>query len=135
MADGALDYNPAVEIRQLLPVDVLLRALTKKKWLKDLHDAFLLRTGETGLSVCFDCLPEECITIIPFKCLHGVASLNVGGVSALHLTVTPDTPHHAVIEGIPNKEVEPVRAELLASQLAAIATIVDRTRRERAVEP
>jgi hypothetical protein len=130
LANGALDQNsaPAV-IRELLPHDFLLRALTKKAWLDDLHDAFLLRADETGLSVCFDCSPEECVAILSLS--HGVASLTVGGVTALHLTVTPDEPHHATIEGMPHKEDDAATAERLASHLAGIATIIDRTRRKR----
>lgn len=130
MASGAIGDNPA-PIRELLPHDNLLRALTRPAWLNDLHDAFLLRADETGLSVCFDCHPSECIAILNLNRVHGVASLAVAGVTALHLTVTPDEPHHAVIEGIPHKEDDPATAEHLASQLAAIATIVDRIRRER----
>lgn len=132
MADGALNQNPSpAAVRELLPLDLLYRALTKKAWLDDLHDAFLLRADETGLSVCFDCSPDECIAILNLNRLHGVASLTVGEVIALKLTVTPDEPHHAVIEGIPHKETDAVMAERVASQLARIATIVDRTRRER----
>jgi hypothetical protein len=132
LASGALDHSPApAAIRELLPPDLLLRALTKKAWLEDLHDAFLLRADETGLSVCFDCTAEECIAILDLNRLHGVASLTVAGVTALQLTVTADEPHHATIEGIPHKEHDAATAERLASQLAAIATIIDRTRRER----
>jgi len=136
LANGALDHNPApAAIRELLPHDFLLRALTKKKWLEDLHEAFLLRTDEDELSVCFDCSPEECLAILDLNRLHGVASLTVGGVIGLYLTVTPDDPHHAVIQGIPHKEDDAATVERLASQLAAIATIVDRIRRERPPAP
>jgi hypothetical protein len=132
LANAALDHNPApAAIRDLLPPDLLLRALTKQKWLEDLHEAFLLRSDETGLSVCFDCSPEECIAVLNRNGLHGVASLTVDGVTGLQLTVTPDEPHHAIIEGMPHKEDDAATAERLASQLAAIATIVDRTRRKR----
>jgi hypothetical protein len=132
LADGALGHNPdPAAIRELLPDDYLLRALTKKAWLEDLHEAFLLRADETGLSVCFDCAPEECIAVLDLRRLHGVASLTVGGVTGLRLTVTADEPHHALIEGIPHKEEDAATAERLASQLAEIATIVDRARRER----
>ena len=93
----------------------------------------MLRADEDGLSVCFDCAPEECMAILGLNRLHGVASLVVSGATDLGLTVTPDEPHHAVIGGIPHKDQDPDRAEWLAGQLAARATIVDRTRRERAV--
>jgi hypothetical protein len=135
LVNGALGENPEpVPIRELQPHDLLLRALTKKVWLEGLHEAFMLRPDETGLSVCFDCLPAECITILDLNCLSGVANLSVNGVTALDLTVTPDEPHHALIEGIPHKEENADRAEWLASQLAAITAVIDRTRRKRPAE-
>jgi hypothetical protein len=63
--------------------------------------------------------------------MYGAASLMVNGVIALELTVTADEPHHAIIEGVPHKEDDRVRAEWLASQLAAMATIIDKERRDR----
>lgn len=92
----------------------------------------MLRTDEEGLSVCFDCSPEECIDIGRFNRIHGVASLRVSGATDLDLTVTADEPSHALIGGMPHKERDPDKAEWLASQLAARAEIVDRIRRERA---
>ena len=91
----------------------------------------MLRSDETGLSVCFDCIPADCITVLGLNRMYGVASLSVNGVTALELTVTPDETHHALIEGIPHKEEDADRAEWVASQLAAIAAIIDRTRREQ----
>jgi hypothetical protein len=64
--------------------------------------------------------------------MYGAASLTVQGINSLDLTVTPDEPNHAIIEGMPHKEEDRVKAEWFASQLAAIATVVDRERRERA---
>lgn len=92
----------------------------------------MLRTDDEGLSVCFDCSPEDCIAVLGLNRIHGVASLLVSGATELGLTVTPDQPHHALVVGIPHKEQDPDQAEWLASQLAARAVIVDRTRRERA---
>ena len=71
---------------------------------------------------------KSCVIFLPLIS-YGVASLTVGGVTALELTVTPDDLHHALIEGIPHKDEDPLRAEQMASRLAAIAIIVDRTRR------
>lgn len=136
MANGALGGLPA-PVRELQPNDTLHRALTKKLWLENgnFPEAFILRADEDGLSVCFDCAPEECGRILNLKVVHGVASLVVNGVTALGLTVTPDEPHHAEIEGIPHREANPLQAEWLASRLADIATIVDRTRRVREQAP
>jgi hypothetical protein len=132
LANGTLSDSPEPPpIRELQPPDLLLRALTKKVWLEDLHEAFMLRPDENGLSVCFDCIPADCITLLCLNRTYGVASLHVNGVTALELTVTPDEPHHALIEGIPHKEEDADRAEWLASQLASIAAIIDRTRREQ----
>ena len=91
----------------------------------------MLRPDESGLSVCFDCIPPDCITILGLNRTYGVARLHVNGVTALDLTVTPDERHHALIEGIPHKEDDAPRAEWLASQLAAIAEVIDRNRREQ----
>ena len=91
----------------------------------------MLRADETGLSVCFDCAPSDCLRILDLNCIHGVARLILADVQSLHLSVTPDEPHHALIEGIPNKEENPEKAEWLATQLAAIAIVVQQTRRQR----
>lgn len=91
MANGALSDNPLpAPIRELQPTDLLLRALTKKVWLESLHEAFMLRSDETGLSVCFDCIPADCIAVLGLNRIFGVASLSVNGVTALELTVTPE---------------------------------------------
>ncbi len=133
MADGEVDNNPPIAVRQLTAVDLLLRVLAKPKWLADLHEAFILRSNETttGLSVCFDCTPAEAVAISGLNRSHGVATLPVGSVTALELTVVPDEPHHANIQGLPDKELDPDRAEWLASRLAEAALIVDRTKREQ----
>ena len=117
--------------RQLVPDDLLLRVLTKSKWLTDLHEAFMLRSDEAELSVFFGCTPTESVAISGLSS-HGVASLVVRGVTDLQLTVTShEQPHHAMIAGLPHKEEDADRAEWLASRLAEIATIVDRTRVKR----
>jgi len=115
----------------LQPADLLFRALRNKTWLEDLHEAFMLRADETGLSVCFDCLPAECIVILKLNRVYGAARLTVNDVTALELTVTPDSPHHALIEGIPHKDQDADKAEWLASRLAGVAEIVDKTRRDK----
>jgi hypothetical protein len=90
----------------------------------------MLRADESGLSVFFDCTPAESVAISGLSS-HGVANLVVSGVTALQLTVTPDKPQHATIDGLPHKEEDADRAEWLASRLAEIAIIVDRTRVKR----
>jgi hypothetical protein len=105
--------------------------LLKPKWLNDLHEAFMLRQGEEGLSVSFDCTPEECIEISGMNTSHGVASLGVAGILGVGLTVVADEVHHANIFGVPHKDVDAARAEWCASRLAEIATIVDRIKRIR----
>ncbi len=132
MASGALGDDEALAaIRQLVPLDTLFRALVKKAWLENLHEAFMLRADENELSVCFDCAPSDCINILRLNRVHGVARLAVEDITTLELSVRPDEPNHALIEGILHKEENADKAEWLASQLAAAAAIVDRTRRER----
>ncbi len=133
MADGEVGNNPPEAIRPLTPDDLLLRVLAKHKWLADLHEAFILRSNETatGLSVCFDCTPAEAVAISGLNRSFGVATLPVGGVTALELLVIADELHHANIQGLPDKELDPDRAEWLASRLAEVALIVDRTKREQ----
>ena len=79
----------------------------------------------------FDCTPSESVTISALNRSFGVAQLLVGNVTALQLTVIPDEPRHATIEGLPHKEEDADRAEWLASRLAEVALIVDRTKREQ----
>jgi len=131
LADGEVDTNPPAAIRQLTPNDLLLRVLAKQRWLADLHEAFMLRSNESGLSVFFDCTPAESVALSGLNRSHGVATLTVGNVTALELTVIPDEPCHATIEGLPHKEHDADRAEWLASRLAEVAVIVDRTKREQ----
>jgi hypothetical protein len=109
--------------------------LRKKDWLDPIYfsEAFLLRSNETGLSVCFHCSTDHCMKISNLKKSYGAASLKVKSATALNLTVEPDSTNHAEIRGLPNTEVEAesAQAEFLASQLAKAATIVDTTRRPR----
>lgn len=123
MADGAL-VDPAGPFRDLSDQDLLFRVIKKKECLRRerLSEAFMLGTGETGLSVCYDCLASEAQSIVQLDS-HGVAQLLHGGVTALHLAVVPDHPKHAEIRGIPHKETNRVEAERLASELATISTI------------
>lgn len=131
MANGEVASNPAAPIRQLVAEDPLLRVLAKQKWLADLHEAFLLRSNETGLSVFFDCTPAESVALSGLNRSFGVARLQVESVTQLNLAVTPDEPRHAIIEGLPHKEADPDRAEWLAGRLSEVAQIVDRTKREQ----
>ena len=134
MANGQVEENLPEQLPSLLPESDLLRMLRKKAWLDPggLSEAFLLRPGEAGLSVCFGCTVDHCMAISALNKSHGAASLKVQSVTALDgLTVEPDSADHAEIRGLPNKEVEAesAQAEFLASQLARAASIVDRTRR------
>jgi hypothetical protein len=131
LADGEVDNNLPAAIRQLTPNDLLLRVLAKQKWLTDLHEAFMLRSNEMGLSVFFDCTPVESVVLSGFNRSYGVSTLTVASITALELTVTPDEPRHATIEGLPHKEHDADRAEWLASRLAEVAEIVDTTKREQ----
>lgn len=112
--------------------DSLFRAVLKRRYLtaENLREAFMLRSTETGLSVCYDCKPEDCFELIQME-MHGVAKLIVGRVKALGLKVIPNEAHHANIEGVPHKEENEVEAERLANALAEIADIVDRTTRKK----
>lgn len=134
MADGAL--GPAAQLRVFVAEDILFRVLKKKKWLEPgkLSDAFILETGETGISVCFDCQARQAPKIANLDS-HGVVSLPHGGVTALTLTVVPDSANHAEIQGVPHKEANPVEAERIAIALASISTVADAIRRRRADSP
>lgn len=129
MADAAIGPN-----RDFLEADPLFRVLKKKKWLNldKLPEAFMLGTGETGLSVCYNCRAEHAQTVANLDS-EGVARLFHGPVTAINalidgqqtfLTVVPDAPHHAEIQGIPHKEHDNVEAERLAGELARIAIVV-----------
>ncbi len=132
MADGEVDNNASeAGVRQLVGDDFLLRVLAKQKWLADLHEAFLLRSNEAGLSVFFDCTPAESVALSGLNRSYGVAKLFVENVTNLELTVIPDEPQHATIEGLPHKEVDPGRAEWLAGRLAEAAIVVDPMKREQ----
>jgi len=84
--------------------------------------AFLLRQNEQGLSVNYECTPQECAA--QFKKCHGVASLHVGRVRNLGLDVVPDEPHHANILGLPHRDDDPATAERMARLLLAQARLV-----------
>jgi hypothetical protein len=118
-------------IRELQANDDVLRAILSSRALSALPEAFFLRANErdSGLSVSFDCTTAECRSI--FDTTYGVASLNVGRITELNLTVVPDQPKHANIKGIPYKEDDPDTAEWLASQLAERATIIDKGKVKR----
>jgi len=58
--------------------------------------------------------------------MYGVAGITVVQVQGLGLRVVPDTPNHALILGIPWEQID-----FLASRLAKLASIVDRTKRTR----
>jgi len=131
LADGTLEPVTPV-FRELVYEDSLFRAILKKRHLapENLREAFMRRSNETGLSVCYDCKPENVFDLIQMD-MHGVANLVVGQVKGLGLKVIQDEPQHANIEGVPHKEENEVEAERLANALAAIANIVDRTTRKK----
>jgi hypothetical protein len=131
LANGQVEENLPDHLPSLTPESDLLRMLTKKAWLTPggLSDAFLLRRTDVGLSVCFECSVDHCMVISALNKSYGAAGLKVQSVTALTLTVEPDSAHHAEIRGLPSKETDSDRAEFLASQLAKAATIVDTTRR------
>ncbi len=106
--------------------DIVFRALLRathidRKTGHILAAAFILRANECGLSVSFDCTPEECAA--HFKTCHGVVSLHVGRVRNLGLDVIPDDTHHANIVGLPHPEEKPAEAEHVARQLQAQARL------------
>jgi hypothetical protein len=132
VADGALENNQRQIVRQLKPEDSVLRVLLKAKYLDFLDQAFIRKDNETGLSVCFDCKPEECLSFsVNLNRSYGVASLLVGGVDGLALTIVPDALHHAEIRGMPTIEENAREAEFIATQLARMATIVERVTRKK----
>jgi hypothetical protein len=131
LADQEIVENLLRISREVNPEELLLRILTKAKWLTDLHEAFMLRSDEDGLSVFFDCNAAKAVEVSGLSS-HGVAGLVTSGVTALSLSVdTDEQPNHATIKGIPHKEADASRAEWFASRLAALASIVDRTRVKR----
>jgi hypothetical protein len=105
--------------------------LSKKDWLNPLYfsEAFLLRSTDAGLSVCYDSTPDQCMAVSTLTRSYGAAGLKVQSVRDLGLTVVPDSSHHAEIRGLVNKETDRDEAEYMASQLAKAATLVDQTRR------
>ncbi|MGA7081248.1 MAG: hypothetical protein WBQ43_04760 [Terriglobales bacterium] len=111
-------------LRALVEADILLRALLRRAELDDPVTAFFMRSNErdTGLSVNFDMTPDECRA--QFRTSHGVRSLLVQSVRELELEVIPDDAHHANVKGIPHKDDDPDRAELLAGQLLKISQLV-----------
>jgi len=134
LANGQVEQNPLGPLPPLEQQSRLLRMLRKKTWLEHLAEAFLLRPGETGLSVCFDCTPDQCATLSGLSVTHGAASLTVQSVIGLGLTVQPDgvTANYAQIMGLPDpndSDDAADQAELMASQLAKVASITDTTRR------
>ena len=132
MANGQIEANHPDQPQPLQPDSDLLRMLRKKLWLEPggLEEAFLLRPGETGLSVCFACSADHCMTISGLNKSYGAAGLKVQSVTEIeNLTVEPDSANHAEIRGLPQWEADSAKAEFLASQLAKAANIVDRTRR------
>jgi hypothetical protein len=110
--------------------------MRKKIWLERLAEAFILRPSETGLSVCFDCSPDGCANISGLDPTHGAATLGFQSVTTLGLTVESDAAiaNYAQIMGLPNpndSDAAADAAESMASELAKVATITDRTRRTR----
>jgi hypothetical protein len=102
---------------------VVFRAATKRKHVdgpRFAPAAFLRRPQDAGLSVNYDCDPEECGK--NFNPRYGVASLHVGRIRDIGLTVEgddPGPPPHAEILGVPPNLPETEReAERLAGLLS-----------------
>jgi hypothetical protein len=125
--------SSAAALRSLSDEDTIHRVLLNSKQAADPHEAFMLRPDEKddGLSVNFDCTPNEARTQECFEKTYGVASLLVGGVRQLKLEVVPDQPRHANITGVPYKGDNPAQAEWIASQLADRVTNLSRERWKR----
>ena len=134
MANGQVGDNLPAQLPTIQPQSDLLRMLRKKIWLERLAEAFILRPGEAGLSVCFDCSADQCAIVSALNLTHGAASLKVQSVTDLGLNVAPDgaTANYAQIMGLPNPndgDAAADQAELMASRLAKVAAITDTTRR------
>lgn len=129
MADGAVAPNPqpAPTEFSVQGIEVFFRVLKKKKYLQreNLSDAFLLGTDEAGLSVCYNCLIEEAQAVAALDS-EGAAALAHDRITALLLTVAPDSPNHAEIQRVPHKETNRAEAERLAIALANCVTNVYR---------
>lgn len=135
MANGVI--GATAQLRTFVAQDILFRVLKKKRWLEagKLSEAFLLGTHESGLSVCFDCQACEAPRIMNLDS-YGVASLLYGGVTSIdNLTVVADAVNHAEIQGVPHKQIDDVRAEWIASELARISTIAEERRRRKNDNP
>jgi hypothetical protein len=138
LADGQVNEHLPNQLPTVTPQSELLRMLRKKIWLDPVtfYDAFVLRPGELGLSVCYDCTPDHCATITVLSPTYGAARLSTESVNALGLTVQADTvkANYAQFLGLPANEDNSDGAadtrELMAYKLAQVATIIDRTRRK-----
>lgn len=112
----------------------LYRAIKKKRWYdpverKVLSAAFMLRLGETGLSVlkAVGCSRENCLAALN-EC-YGEFVLETEPVRGLGLEVFDDksesptySPNHAEITGLPPFE-EKLRAEDRATELVTISIL------------
>jgi hypothetical protein len=91
---------------------------------------------EDGLSVNVSARTNLEAWLGGFNSSFGAASLHTGRVRTLGLDVIQseidlhEAPDHAVITGLPFQDDDPDRAEYLASQLARMSRIVDRTVRK-----
>jgi hypothetical protein len=126
VVDGAIAQEAGGALPVLTADDPLFRVIVKKKYLEPgkLSEAFMLRTNETGLSVCCACRAFEAQAIANLDS-EGVAELTHGGVTGLLLRVVADGPNHAEIRGIPFKDANAPEAEAEAERFAnALAGIV-----------
>jgi hypothetical protein len=105
--------------------ETLYRALRNASHLADKRFAFLLRPleRESGLSVRYNCTPDDCENELAEKS-YGVLSLLARQVVSLRLQVKPDSSNHANIIGLPLKEENETRAFSLAGELSRMAITV-----------
>jgi hypothetical protein len=133
VVDGAIEQE-AGALPVLAADDPLFRIIKKKRYLEagKLSEAFMMGTGETGLSVCCACIAARAQEIANLDS-EGVAELTHGGVTALRLSVVADGPNHAEIRGIPFKDgnMPEKEAEQFAIALASIVRYVVKSRYRR----
>lgn len=114
-----------------LPCGSIVYRAARKRWVQQvegvdviLSDAFLLRPGENGLSVCLSdtVTPQQCANRL--SGCKSVLSLHVGRIRNIGLDVIADTPEHAEIRGLPDSKTNPADAERFAGLVAQQARVV-----------
>jgi hypothetical protein len=132
----------------LLPCkEIVLRAVLKGGWLDESGklrpDAYIRdpKRDADGLSVNIRSQSDIEDWLGRFRKSWGADSLHSGRVLdlGLHLGQTIDDVReeagHSVIAGVPSPDEDPARAENLATALAEMSRIADRTRREKKQSP